>query len=195
MGIVPFSHAVVARALHKFATSTKTVLLWEGRPLTREDVLRRFENLNVWQKHGHRAPHKPLLILYALGRWKRGLTDLSFREAEKDLKELLREFGPDRKRDHPEEPFWRLQHDDDWTVHAPEGLALKAGRGIPTVTELRSHNVKAEFSGDVRTALANDQNLLGEIARRILEQHFDANLHQRILTAVGLRLSPGSRTR
>src|SRR5205814_5429723 len=90
-------------------------------------ILRRFDNLNVWKKHGKRAPHKPLLVLYALGRWQRGLTDVGFREAEKDLKELLREFGPPRKSDHPEEPFWRLQYDDVWTVHAAEGLALKAG--------------------------------------------------------------------
>jgi putative restriction endonuclease len=163
--------------------------------MSSEAVLRLFDNLNVWKKHGECALHKPLLVLYALSRWQRGLTDVSFREAEKDLKELLREFGPPRKSDHPEEPFWRLQHDDVWTVHAPEGLALKAGHSIPRITELRSHNVKAEFSGDVRIALANDENLLSEIAVRILEKHFPRSLHQRILDAVGLRLDRTFRTR
>jgi putative restriction endonuclease len=163
--------------------------------MSNEAILRRFDNLNFWKKHGEVAPHKPLLVLYALGRWQRGLTDVSFREAEKDLKELLIEFGPPRKSVHPEEPFWRLQHDDVWTVHAPKRLTLKAGHNIPRITELRAHNVKAEFAGDVRAALANDENLLSELAGRILEQHFPGFLHQRILEAVGLRLDPGFRTR
>ncbi len=163
--------------------------------MSSEALLRRFDNLNVWKKKGECAPHKPLLVLYALGRWQRGLTDVSFREAEKDLKELLREFGPPRRSDHPEEPFWRLQRDGVWTVHAPEGLALKAGHNIPRITELRSHNVTAEFSVDVQLALANDENLLSEIAGRILEQYFPAFLHQRILDAVGLRLDARFRTR
>ena len=158
--------------------------------MSSEAILERFANLNVWKKQGERAPHKPLLVLYALGRWQCGLTDVSFREAEKDLKELLLEFGPPRKSVHPEEPFWRLQHDDVWTVHAPAGLILKAGHNIPKITELRSHNVKAEFSGDVRTALANDENLLSEIAGLVLDQHLPGSLHQMILDAVGLRLNP-----
>jgi putative restriction endonuclease len=162
--------------------------------MSNEAILQRFDNLNVWKKQGEHAPHKPLLVLYALGRWQRGLSEVSFHEAEKDLKELLMEFGPPRKSYHPEEPFWRLQHDDVWTVHAPDGLALKAGHNIPRITELRSHNVKAEFSGDVRTALGNDENLLSEIATRILDKNFSGFLHQRILDAVGLRLSPRFRT-
>ncbi len=163
--------------------------------MTSEVILRRFESLKVWKRSGECAPHKPLLVLYALGRWQRGLTDVSFREAEKDLKELLREFGPTRKSDHPEEPFWRLQNDEVWTVHAPAGLILKAGHPIPRITELRSYNVRAGFSVDVQAALANDENLLSEIASRILEQHFPVSLHQGILDAVGLELDSWFRTR
>lgn len=33
------------------------------------DVRKRFRVLGVWQRAGERAPHKPLLVLYALGRW------------------------------------------------------------------------------------------------------------------------------
>src|SRR5438477_6793119 len=110
----------VATSLHAPSTNfpRATGLPHRGwTAMSSQAILRRFDNLNVWKKHGERAPHKPLLVLYALGRWQRGLTDVGFREAEKDLKELLREFGPPRKSDHPEEPFWRLQYDDVWTVH------------------------------------------------------------------------------
>jgi putative restriction endonuclease len=32
------------------------------------DILDRVDKLRVWQRGGQRAPHKPLLLLLALGR-------------------------------------------------------------------------------------------------------------------------------
>src|SRR5262245_66063377 len=105
--------------------------------MTADALLQRFDDLTVWRQGDRRAPHKPLLVLYALGRWQRGLTDVSFREAEKDLKQLLREFGPPRKSDHPEYPFWRLRNDEVWTVRAPAGLILRASHTDPGIPALR----------------------------------------------------------
>src|SRR4051794_9906799 len=87
--------------------------------------LSRFDDLSIWKQGDQRAPHKPLLVLYALGRWQQGQTEVSFRQAELDLTALLREFGPPRKSDHPEQPYWRLQRDGVWVVHSPAGLSLK----------------------------------------------------------------------
>lgn len=101
--------------------------------MTTDAILSRFDDLAVWKQGDQRAPHKPLLILYALGRWQRGLTEVSFREAEPELTGLLREFGPPRKSDHPEQPFWRLQRDGVWTVATPSDLPLKTGDSIPRV--------------------------------------------------------------
>jgi len=53
-----------------------------------EHVLRRFDELTVWKQGEQRAPHKPLLVLYALGLWQRGQAEFSFREAEPALKAL-----------------------------------------------------------------------------------------------------------
>src|SRR4051794_32502351 len=86
-----------------------------------DDILHRFDDLGIWKQGDQRAPHKPLLVLYALGMWQAGQKHVSFREVEPDLTSLLREFGPPRKSDHPEQPFWRLQRDGVWTVHAPAG--------------------------------------------------------------------------
>src|SRR3954452_23471904 len=151
-------------------------------------ILERFDDLGVWKQGDQRAPHKPLLVLYALGRWQRGLIDVTFREAEPDLTALLREFGPPRRTDHPEQPFWRLQRDGVWAVQAPSGMPLKANDDIPRVTALRSHDVRAGSSPDVRAALAADPGLVAGIAARILERHFPESLHQDILDAVGLTL-------
>ena len=79
-------------------------------PVDCNDWLKIVAHLRVDRAKGI-APHKPLLVLYALGRWQAGQKDVAFRQAETDLTALLREFGPPRKSDHPEQPFWRLQRD------------------------------------------------------------------------------------
>jgi putative restriction endonuclease len=159
------------------------------------DILTRFDDLNTWRQGDQRAPHKPLLVLYALGRWQQGKAEVTFAEAEPDLTALLREFGPPRKSDHPEQPFWRLQRDGVWTVHAPADLPLKTGDDIPRVTALRSHDVRGGFSPDVRAAIAADPALVVKIAVQILERHFPESLHPDILNAVGLTLDTAKKQR
>jgi len=67
--------------------------------MTKQEVQDRFANLNVWKKEGQRAPHKPLLALYAIGKCLRGEDRfMPFKEVEADLRRLLKEFGPVRLR-------------------------------------------------------------------------------------------------
>jgi len=72
-----------------------------------DSIFQHFDDMGIWKQGDQRAPHKPLLVLYALGRWQSGQRDVTFRQVEPDLTLLLREFGPPRKSDHPEQPFWR----------------------------------------------------------------------------------------
>src|ERR1700687_4129310 len=76
--------------------------------MTSSELKEIFTNLTIWQKNGQRAPHKPLLILYALAQLQRGETVLPYIQVREKLKRLLIEFGPVRKSYHPEEPFVRL---------------------------------------------------------------------------------------
>lgn len=76
------------------------------------EVMTKISNLKVWNRAGVRAPHKPLLILVALGRLSREERRLiRFTETRAELTSLLRDFGPPRKSYHPEYPFWHLQSD------------------------------------------------------------------------------------
>lgn len=152
------------------------------------EIVSKFDQLKTWSRGDQRAPHKPLLVLYALGRWQNGEKQVSFREVEKDLTPLLQEFGPPRRSDHPEQPFWRLQNDDVWTVDAPVDMPRKAGQDIPTITALRKNDVKAGFSDEVEAALVADQKLVSVIGSRLLDQHFPVSLHPDILSAVGLTI-------
>lgn len=153
-----------------------------------KNVLQKFTRLNTWKQGSHRAPHKPLLILYALARWQQGIRQITFIDTEPDLTALLREFGPPRKSDHPDQPFWRLQNDGVWVVETPGELPLKKGDSIPKVAALRSPGVLAGFSLDVQQAFEADTSLITNIATQILHEHFPESYHHDILNAVGLQL-------
>jgi hypothetical protein len=71
--------------------------------MSRESILRQLDRLNVWNSGGQRAPYQPLLTLYALGRWTSGeQNDIPFREVDRDLTALFKEFRPPRWSYHAE---------------------------------------------------------------------------------------------
>src|SRR2546421_12341517 len=98
--------------------------------MTRDEVLQQFDQLNIWGRGDQRAPHKPLLVLYALGRWAQGQTEIAFAEVDPDLASLLKEFGPPH-RTSSVYPFWRLQNDGVWVVQADGELKSRKGNTDP----------------------------------------------------------------
>ena len=153
-----------------------------------ERIARQFGDLNVWRRDGERAPHKPLLVLYALGQWQRGRQEVRFSDVDRDVGELLREFGPPRAT-RAGYPFWRLQNDGVWAVDAPEGVTLRARNKEPLVSELRKFDVGAGFTRDVREALGADGDLVSRISRELLHGHFPESMHADIAAAVGLEMA------
>jgi putative restriction endonuclease len=164
------------------------------KPLPTAEILSRIDKLNVWSRGGERAPHKPLLILMALGRLTAGERSLAFEACEGQLTELLREFGPTRQSQHPEYPFWRLQNDGLWDVTASGPLASRESNTDPKKTELRAKHAVGRFPDGVRLALKARPALVAEIAHRLLDAHFAESTHGDILEAVGLSLDLASAT-
>ena len=67
-----------------------------------EELKQAIQKIKMWQRSGERAPHKPLLLLYALGRLARGEPrQMNYKEVKDDLKSLLEEFGPPRANHSP----------------------------------------------------------------------------------------------
>ena len=93
-------------------------------------TLRRIEASG--SKGDQRAAQAALDPLRTRGGWQAGQKDLTFRqtEARPDCPCCVSSGRP-RKSDHPEQPFWRLQRDGVWIVHAPSGLETKKGAEIP----------------------------------------------------------------
>jgi putative restriction endonuclease len=156
--------------------------------MDRSEVLALFRGLTVWGSGDQRAPHKPLLVLYALGWWARDCTTIPFSSVNEDLPRLLQDFGPPRKTHHPEYPFWRLQNDGVWTVVASAPLTLGAD-GAPTKRELLRYDARGQFTDEVQAAFKADPPLVPNIAQQLLASHFPESMHQDILNSVGLEIA------
>lgn len=157
--------------------------------MDREQILQRFETLQQWRSGGERAPHKPLLVLYAIGKLLRGEDRLiSYTDdIEGNLGNLLREFGPRRDRYNPQFPFWRLQNDDVWEVSNADQINLTPS-GDAHITDLRNYNVSGGFNETIFEQLRNDAELTLEIIQSLLDAHFPPSLHEEILQAVNIEL-------
>ena len=154
--------------------------------MTREEFLRKILSISTWKRGGQRAPHKPLLLLFALGRVlncrERFLT---YEETEPDLKELLRNFGTPRKSLHPEAPFSHLCTDGLWEVRGA-GQLPRTASGTFRVKELRSQRARGGFPASVHELLIARPELALEAAQEILKSHFPVSLHEEIREAVGI---------
>jgi putative restriction endonuclease len=157
--------------------------------MTADEFLAAIESLNVWRSGGQRAPHKPLLLLYALARFQSGQTRISYKEVDDDLRRLLIEFGPARKSVHPEYPFWRLQNDGLWVVSSHAPMKTRLGNTDARKSELIEQHAEGQFTADVVALLRSHPQLAQTAAQRLLDGHFAESLHQDIADAVGLDLA------
>ncbi|MCF6136529.1 phosphorothioated DNA-binding restriction endonuclease [Pseudalkalibacillus berkeleyi] len=143
----------------------------------------KIENLSIWTKGDQRAPHKPLLLLYALARYQRDkIHNLSYLEVKDKLKKLLIEFGPQRRSYHPEQPFVRLTNDGIWSLN--KSIEPKNIRN----NYLMKNDLVGGFNPVVIQLLNRNPKLLEELADKILHEHFPQSIHEDILMAVGLEV-------
>ncbi len=148
------------------------------------DWAERVTKLRRWTRGGERAPHKPLLLLYALGHFQRcGNEPILFSEAEDQLGRLLREFGPPRKTS-PAYPFHHLASDGLWVVTTAEG----SGGSTASPGQLRARQAAGQLTPDLAWSLRSDPQLLPQLARILLDANFEPSLHDDICAEAGLAL-------
>lgn len=156
--------------------------------MTPTQLRERFDQINVWKRGSQRAPHKPLLLLMTLGAWNQaGTRRLPFAEVAPRLTNLLEEFGPPRKSHHPEYPFWRLKNDGLWVLDNAENVELRKSNTDAKKSELLKHDVAGGLPPDIYDILEEHPEIVGELAHRLLDEHFAESLHADLLEAVGLR--------
>jgi putative restriction endonuclease len=170
--------------------------LFCAKTVTKTDaLLRQFRELNVWRRGDERAPHKPLLILYALGQLQAGAERMiPFDQLEGPLERLLEDFGPPRKSPHPELPFYHLQNDGVWQIDEQIPLTRRKGSKNPLRTELRKWRIGGGFTPLIFDDLKRRPEAVRGLAREILAAHFPESLHQSIADAVGLDMDATNRS-
>lgn len=143
--------------------------------------------MRLWRRRGEQAPHKPLLLLYALRRVQLGESRLvDFNVAESPLRELIERFSPNRARVHPEYPFWRLQHDGLWEVEDAETFPSRKSNTDPPLTELRNRHAEGGFPTRLDAALRADPRAVAGLAQAIVSRFFPDEEVGAVLEAVGL---------
>lgn len=161
--------------------------------MTREDIIKKFQKLNPWKRGEERAVHKPLLVLYAMGKLLSGEDCTgrftSYEDIETHLPDLLREFGPWREKYNPADPFWRLQNDEVWEVTNADKIYVHGGNA--SITDLRKYETSGGFPEEIADQLQNDFGLTFEVIGRLLASHFPVSYHEDILQTVGIELSFG----
>jgi putative restriction endonuclease len=155
-----------------------------------DDVLKRFEGIRIFAKGGKLAPHKPLLLLYALSKLKNEKAErIAFTDAEDVVGPLIQTYGPFNAKTSVVYPYTRLANDHIWWVEAHE----KNASGDLNLTEARDRKLQAGFSEDVLAAFRKDPKLIDNVAINLLERNFSPSLHQDILDAVGMYLGDDER--
>ncbi|MDE0078179.1 MAG: HNH endonuclease [Caldilineaceae bacterium] len=157
--------------------------------MDRESVLEKFTTLNLFRRDGVRAPHKPLLVILAIGELLRGKGRLlPYSEIDTKLGQLLSEYGPRRTHQGTQYPFWRLQTDGIWEVSDAENVR-RTDSGDAFKRDLINYNVRGGFTEEVANQLQNDSLLALEIIQGLLDGHFPDTWHEDILQSAGIELS------
>jgi putative restriction endonuclease len=162
--------------------------------LDRETLLARFGGIRQFARGGRRAPHKPLLLLYALALLKHDRqTEVRFNATEAILQPLLRSYGPWGSGAHVSYPYGRLVNDGLW--HLPDRAQLLDAKGNVREGVARERDGPAGFTPDVVATFEREPELIDVVALHLLERHFAPGLHEEILEAVGLELGTPVATR
>lgn len=146
-----------------------------------EQVLDRLMSLRQYQHQGKRVPHKPLLVLLALGQLEAtGSSAVTWGLAQTRLAELIREFGPQTKTGTKQSaayPFTRLRRDGVWALDAdvPDDGVGDLDRAQPTG---RLDAALEDQLGNATTRAA--------VARALVEAHFPDTVAPDVLIAAGL---------
>ena len=203
MHTFPYSrpHRISARALAvppsaqpkypvaRFPIPIVTTCHWARRsPVTPNDLLERLATVQTHKAHDQRAPHKPLMLLFALGRVGSdpGHRLIPYATAEAGFRKLWDDFGRPGRSPKAHYPFWRLRNDNGLWEIPDESSFPTTSKGDLLIGEAKDLRITGGFAEDVHDLLRRQPTIVSRAALQILSDHFPPSLHGDILEAVGL---------
>lgn len=162
----------------------------QTEPVDREEFFEQLGRLNrATVGEGRKAPHKPLLLLWLLGRLQRtGSSACTFAEADAPVSALISEFGPRAPRGHGAAmPFVHLE---GWLWQVRGSGLLEDRRAA-----LNRSAAAGSLSPEVESLLRSDAALVADTARFLIDQYFTDSYLAPICASVGLDLEAADSTR
>ena len=156
--------------------------------MTEQEIINTFQSLSIWRSGDRRAPHKPLLLLLAIGYLQNNDQRLlPYKQIDPKLEELLTEFGTPRNAGNTHYPFWRLHNDGIWEVENAEELTLNSSGGVRK-TELRDKEIRAGFKPEVYEFLKEHPSVVKKVCSDLLSAHFPDTIQEDIIHETGISL-------
>ena len=141
----------------------------------------RYLKFKTGKSKGEPAPHKPLLLLWAIGRCLQGKPrPASFRLVDKELAYLLKSFGTGTQI-RTYYPFWRLQSDGLWEIFGAEKVNVQNGDVSPK--QLKELNIHGGLSQEWFDYFRNNRSAALRECFRLVEEYFTPTLAIPILEA------------
>ena len=133
-----------------------------------------------------RAPYKPLLLLWLIGRLAAGLPPrVSFKEAEDELKRMMNRHRVGDSRPKVEHPFVYLASDPQlWRVedlHGQDVSRMKKKLSPPFLREEATGTLVAPFERALR-----DAGVRSRVVNALLQMEFPETQHEQVLQEVSL---------
>lgn len=149
--------------------------------MSEAEVLACLSTLRRHQHAGQRSPHKPLLVLFALGQLTAtGSTALAWPDVWEKLADLIRDYGPPSATSPAQRaayPFTRLRSDKIWT--------LDHDVPMDRVQPLTTNQVVGRLDPRLENVL-RDPKVAAAAARQLVDAEFPPTVAPDVLMAVGL---------
>lgn len=150
-------------------------------------LINAFRKVRLHGKGESRSLHKPLLLLFALGRCFHDKPRMiPFSIVDLKLKLLFGKFHPEALlAGNTHYPFGRLENDGLWEIENSRELK-RTSVGHLFKKELIDRNIHGGFPDWIYQKLIAKKALILKIAHDLLESYFEKILHEQILKEVGL---------
>ena len=99
---------------------------------------------------------------------------------------LLKEFGPKRRTDYPNMPFWRLRTDGFWEIANAEGCKPHKGNTQLTNKEPIDNQVAGGFDEAAYQQLLAHPEMIDQLAQQILIDRFPESIQRILANQLGL---------
>ena len=156
-----------------------------------EKILKRFINIKKHKKGDDEAVNKPLLLLYALGKYQHGMKSIYYAHAKKALENLLNKYGTRNVRTNAHYAFYRLSSDIDgnlWKLKNIENCPPPNSSCDISGKHLEANFVSGCFAGDIQNAFDNNPALIVKITQMLLDKHFPPSLHNELIETTAINI-------